>query len=303
MSTNHRVLLVVNPISGGRDKTATINQISQILRKEEYDFRIFRTSGEHDKEDISNVVEEYNPSRIFIIGGDGTIKLLAEILKNNTIPLAIFPAGSANGLAENLDLPSGIQELTKIALGDHFVELDTISVNNELCLHISDVGLNAALIKNYHEGNIRGKLGYILQSIPTLIKSDFPFHFKIEKEGRTLHRNAVLLAIANARRYGTGSTINPTGKYDDGLFEILIFKEFNIPEILKTFRENAELSKDFVEIFSASEVKIECTRNIPFQVDGEYRGEVRKVHAKISPIKMKIAVPEKKDGNKVKVLS
>lgn len=302
MSINQKVLLVVNPVSGGRDKASAINQIRELLNQNEKDLKIFKTTGEHDKQNLLQIVEDYQPSRVFIMGGDGTIKLMAEILMDNKIPLAIFPAGSANGLAENLDLPSDIPELVKIGLSDNFVELDTISVNNELCLHISDVGLNAALIKNYHEGNVRGKLGYILQSIPTLIKSEFPFHFRIEKEGKTLHRHAVLLAIANARRYGTGSTINPRGKYDDGLFEILIFKEFNIPAILKTFMEDMDMSEDFVEIFSASEVSIESTRNIPFQVDGEYRGEVRKVNAFISPIKIKIAVPEKKATQKVKVL-
>jgi diacylglycerol kinase family enzyme len=49
-----------------------------------------------------------------------------------------------------------------------------------------------------------------------------------------------------------------------------------------------------VEIFSASEVNIECEKNIPFQIDGEYRGEVKQVHAEISPIKIKIPVPQKK---------
>lgn len=297
MSTNHRVLLVVNPISGGKDKAPIIEQIEKSLREKNYDLRIYQTSGSHDKEELYQVVNDYRPTRVFIIGGDGTIKLMAEILKNDEIPLAIFPAGSANGLAENLNLPTDYAELIEIGLGENFKELDTISINNELCLHISDVGLNAALIKNYSEGNIRGKLGYIIQSIPTLIKSEFPFHFKIEIEGRTLHRNAVLLAVANARKYGTGSTINPQGKYDDGLFEVLVFKELDITEILKTFREKVELSKDFLEIFSTSEVHIECTKNIPFQVDGEYRGEVKKVHAHISPVKIKIAVPKKKSQN------
>ncbi len=299
MSTNNRVLLVVNPISGGKDKTPIIEEVTDTLRDRDYDIHIFKTTGQQDKEELTRVVNDYRPSRVFIVGGDGTIKLMAEILKNDSVPLAIFPAGSANGLAENLNLPTNNAELIEIGLSENFKELDTISVNNELCLHISDVGLNAALIKNYSEGNIRGKLGYIIQSIPTLIKSEFPFHFKIEMEGRTLHRNAVLLAIANARKYGTGSTINPHGKYDDGLFEVLVFKEFNIPEILKTFREKVELSKDFLEIFSASEVSIECTKKIPFQIDGEYRGEVKKVEAYISPVKIKIAVPQKKEQIKL----
>ena len=293
MSANHRVLLVVNPISGGRDKTSIIENVKKAASEKKYELQIYYTSGKRDKEDLTQVVEAYKPGRILTAGGDGTIKLIAEILKDDSIPLGIFPAGSANGLAENLNLPTDIPKLTQIALGNNFIHLDTISVNHELCLHISDIGLNAALIKNYEEGNIRGKMGYLIQSIPTLIKADFPFHFSIEQEGRTMHRKAVLLAIANAKKYGTGSTINPQGKYDDGVFEVLAFKEFNIPQILRTFRENVELSKDFVEIFSASEIKITCPKNVPFQIDGEYRGEVKEVHAKISEVKVRIAVPEK----------
>lgn len=297
MSINQRVLLVVNPISGGRDKKVIIDQISRSLTRHNWDFEIFTTTGTNDKKTLSDHIDRYLPNRIFVIGGDGTIKLLAEILEDDQIPLAIFPEGSANGLAENLNLPTEVPQLVDIGLSNNFVDLDTISINDELCLHISDFGLNAALIKKYHEGNIRGKLGYFLQSIPTLIQSEFPFQFKIEKEGKTLHRNAVLLAIANARRYGTGSTINPQGKFNDGLFEILIFKELNIPEILKTFREKVELSKDFLEVFSASEVSIECSKKIPFQIDGEYRGDLKKVKASISPFRVKIAVPLKKPVN------
>lgn len=289
--------MVVNPISGGKDKTPIIEHVSKTLKDEPATLEIFKTSGKRDKEDLTSVIEEYDPTRILIVGGDGSIKLVAEILKGDQVPLGIFPAGSANGLAENLDLPTNIAELTRIALGDHFVELDTIKINHELCLHISDIGLNAALIKNYEEGNIRGKLGYLIQSVPTLIKSDFPFQFTIEKEGRTIHKKAVLVAIANARKYGTGSTINPHGKYDDGQFEILVFKEFNFTQILRTFFEDVELSEDFVEIFSASKATIACEKNIPFQIDGEYRGDVRHVEAEISPYKVKIAVPEIK-GNK-----
>lgn len=296
MTTNHRVLMVVNPISGGIDKEPIIDHVTKTLEDQEGTLKIYKTSGERDKEELTKIIKEYQPNRIFAVGGDGTIKLIAEIITDDPVPLGIFPAGSANGLAENLDIPRDIPEMTKIALGNHFIYLDTITVNHELCLHISDIGLNAALIKNYEEGNIRGKLGYLIQSIPTLIESDFPFQFKIDKEGKTLHRKAVLLGIANARRYGTGSTINPKGKYDDGKFEILVFKKFNIPQILQTFREDAELDEDFVEIFSASEIDIECDKNIPFQVDGEYRGEVKKVSAKISDFKIRIAVPEKKTG-------
>ncbi len=291
MKDFNRVLMVVNPISGGRDKSVFIEEVEEEVRRRGSDFRLFETSGHNDKEALEDVVKRYAPQRILSVGGDGTIKLIAEVTQSENIVIGIFPAGSANGLAENLDLPSDISDLTKVALGEKFTQLDVILINGEFCLHISDIGLNAALIKNYHEGNIRGKLGYLIQSIPTLINSDFPFEFEIETNGKIFKRTAVLIAVANARKYGTGATINPHGKYNDGKFEILIFKEFNIPQILQTFREDVEISEDFLEIIPAVEARITSSKNIPFQIDGEYRGDVKEVRAKIASVKMKIAIP------------
>jgi diacylglycerol kinase (ATP) len=291
MADFSRVLMVVNPISGGKDKTDLIDEVKTIITEKGLEVKIFLTTGKEDKEALRKEIEKFDPQRILSIGGDGTIKLISEILTDDSIPVGIFPAGSANGLAENLDLPTDIRELTEVALGDNFVHLDTILVNEEFCLHISDIGLNAELIKNYQEGNIRGKLGYLIQSIPTLINSDFPFEFNIEVDGKKISRKAVLIAIANAKKYGTGANINPNGRYDDGKFEILIFKEFNIPQILKTFREQVEIDEDFLEILPAVEARISSNKNIPFQIDGEYRGDIQEVRAIISPVKMRIAVP------------
>lgn len=292
MTTKYRVLFVVNPISGGKDKADLVDHIKQRLEEKEGELYIFYTKGKNDKEEITKVCDNFKPHRILIAGGDGTLKLLAEILKNDSIPIGLFPAGSANGLAENLQLSTNVKENADIALGDHFIHVDCIDVNGELCLHISDIGLNAALIKNYEEGNIRGKLGYLIQSLPTLIKTDYPFSFTIKNGEETLSRQAVLLAIANAKKYGTGSKINPNGNFRDGKFEVLVFKKLDLPQILKTFREDVEIDEDFLEIFSASEVTIECDKEVPFQIDGEYRGQVRKVSARISPYQIKMAVPE-----------
>lgn len=292
MSTKYRVLFVVNPISGGKDKGDIVDHVKERLKQKKGELYILYTKGKNDKEEITRVIGNFEPHRILIAGGDGTLKLLAEILKDDSIPIGLFPAGSANGLAENLQLSTNVEKNADTALGNNFIHVDCIDVNGELCLHISDIGLNAALIKNYEEGNIRGKLGYFIQSLPTLLKTDYPFSFTIKYGGETFTREAVLLAIANAKKYGTGSKINPDGNFRDGKFEVLVFKKLDLPQILETFSEDVEIDQDFLEIFSASEVTIECAKEVPFQIDGEYRGQVREVSAKISPYQIKMAVPE-----------
>src|SRR5690606_2435569 len=100
-----------------------------------------------DVSDLGKTIQEINPDRIICAGGDGTIKLVAEALQSRKIPVGIIPAGSANGLATNLGIPATLQEQIKNALGDTLNEIDIILLDNEVCLHMSDFGLNAELIR------------------------------------------------------------------------------------------------------------------------------------------------------------
>lgn len=293
MSGIKNVLLVVNPISGALDKTNLIQQIEIEVKKIEASLAIFQTTGMEDLLNLEKRIQELKPCRILIAGGDGTIKLTAEALKTEEIPVGIIPAGSANGLASNLNLPLTLEEQIHTALGTTFQKIDIIVINDEYCLHIADFGINAELIGKYAESNIRGKLGYVLHSIPTLIESEYPFQFKIEANNQTFKKEGILLAIANANSYGTGAKVNPKGKIDDGYFEILIFKHFDIFKILKTLRNEVDYDPEFMETISTKEAIISCTSPVAFQIDGEYLGRKESISAKILPTKLTIAVPQK----------
>ncbi|MFD1095674.1 diacylglycerol/lipid kinase family protein [Salegentibacter chungangensis] len=286
-------LLIVNPISGGMNKKHLINEIEEELDDEKHPLEIYYTQGVNDKENIQNLIEDINPGRVLVAGGDGTIKIAAEAVGDRDIPLGIIPAGSANGLAVNLGLPKNIREQIHTALGEHFMETDILDINGESCLHMSDLGINAELIQNYEHSPIRGKVGYMLQSIPTLIKSKYPFEFKIETQEGVIKREGILLAFANASKYGTGSMVNPEGKMNDGIFEVLVFKHFDFFQILNTLRDDAKLDSDFIEIIPTKWAKVSCETPVAFQIDGEYMGESKNIDVKILPKKIKIAVPEK----------
>src|SRR5690606_4337391 len=102
-------------------------------------------------------------------------------------------------------------------------------------------------VKNYENSSMRGKLGYALQTIPTLVESDFPYHFSIEINGETIQKEGIMIAFANAKQFGTGAIINPDGKMDDDIFEVLLFKKMNVIDILKTLSETFERDSEFVE--------------------------------------------------------
>lgn len=292
MISENYILLVVNPISGDCDKDPIITSVKTEAVKRNYEFRLYKTTGKGDLENIKDIINKKEPFRLLVAGGDGTISMVAECILGTGICLGILPAGSANGMAVNFNLPETLTEQIEIALSDCTLKIDVLYINDKLCLHIADMGINAELIKNYEDSGIRGKFGYFLQSIPTLLNSDSPFDFTIETEKETVEETGILLAIANANKFGTGANINPKGKINDGKFEILIFKNLDFFEIFKTMREKPEMSSDFVHIISSNKAKISCANKVPFQIDGEFMGEIGEVFAKIEKEKLLVAVPQ-----------
>jgi YegS/Rv2252/BmrU family lipid kinase len=292
MNSENYILLVVNPISGDSDKSPIITSVKEEAKSRKINFKLYETSGKKDKEAIESIIKEIKPSRILVAGGDGTISLVAECILGTEICLGIIPAGSANGMAVNFNLPQTLPEQIEIALSDCTMKLDALFINDKICLHIADLGINAELIRNYEDSGIRGKMGYFLQSIPTLFNSDSPFHFSVETEEGTFEETGILLAIANANKFGTGATINPNGKMNDGKFEILIFKNLDFIEIFKTINDKPEMSDDFVRVVSTNKAKINSIKKIPFQIDGEFLGEIDEATATIEKESLLMALPE-----------
>jgi diacylglycerol kinase (ATP) len=287
----NQVLLIVNPISGDLDKKQIIQLARDYAKTHQITIHLFATTGKEDVQKIQDRLKSLKIERIIAIGGDGTINLVAKAIKSYSIPLGIIPAGSANGLATNFGIPESLEEQVKIAFGDTIFEMDLLNMNDDICLHLSDFGVNAELIQNYEDSRFRGKFGYLLQSLPTLINSEYPFDFEVETNFKKRQTSGALLAIANANKYGTGANINPKGKMDDGKFEIIIYRKLDLAEIIKTVRNETDVNSDVVEVFQAKAAKITCKIPVAFQIDGEFKGEISEVKISIMDEKLKVVVP------------
>jgi diacylglycerol kinase family enzyme len=278
------ILLVVNPISGGVEKSKLIDATALFATKENLNLVLYTTSGVDDILKIKALYKQYNPERIIIAGGDGTLKMVAEATEGQDVIFGILPAGSSNGLAVDLDLMKTLDENLEIAFHNNYIELDTIIINNQKCLHLSDLGLNAELVKNYEKSNTRGKWGYFLQIVNTLVDSGEPFKAVITVNDSIIECDARMIVIANSSKYGTGITINPEGVMYDGKFELVIFGEI--------IMGNMPLNREDIEIVSTEKATIKTNLPVDFQVDGEYCGTETALEISISPHKIKVAVPD-----------
>ncbi len=284
------VIVVLNPISGDIDKEAILEKVVQFSKSMHIKIALYTTTGTDDVSKLKALYAIHNPERIIIIGGDGTIKMVAEAMKNQDVILGILPAGSANGLAVDLDLILTEEENLKIAFFNPYKEIDLILINDKISIHLSDLGINAALIKNYEKGSLRGKWGYALQAINTWIDYDQPFLSKIEVNNRTVTCTARMVGIANSKRYGSGVEINPMGVMDDGKFELILIKNLDLMLLGKMFMGIMPIDSGDIEIISSNKATITTNAPVSFQMDGEYCGEVTHLSVSILQKALKVAV-------------
>lgn len=285
------ILFVVNPISGDLDKSDLVGAVEEFATTNHFDLKVYETTGKNDIKNIRTRYDEFQPERIIVAGGDGTIKMVAEAVEEHDVIIGILPAGSANGLSVDLNLPDGIEENLKVAFLNHYIEMDMICINGKKSIHLSDLGLNANLVKNYEQSDVRGFWGYALQAFTALKESEEPFVATISANNKIVEHTARMIVVANSQKYGTGVIINPNGSMNDGKFELVILKSLDLLLIGKIITGNMPIDSDDIIIISTDKAEIKTDYPVNFQIDGEYCGAQKSLEIHILHKQMKIAVP------------
>ena len=239
---------------------------------------------------IRDKINLYKPDRVIAVGGDGTVKLVAESLLDLNIPLGIIAAGSANGMAKELNLPFTISNALDVIIAGYTKHISLIRINNELCIHLSDIGFNAFVVKKFEAGKRRGMWGYI-KAAWQVLRMNRKMSVRILADEKPIIRSAAMIVIANATRYGSGAIINPIGSLDDNVFEVIIVKEVSMKELFKMLVTHSNYDPQKTELLQASALQIQSKHKVHFQVDGEYLGKTNSIEATILPQALPVLVP------------
>lgn len=285
-----KILFVVNPGSGN----GSINwkdEINNYFAESPHYIEQFELPNPCNKQAIADKIISFKPDRVVATGGDGTVKLAAECIPDQKMSLGILPAGSANGLAKELGIPSTPKEALDVATGNYQQTIHLVKVNNEICIHLSDIGFNAYVVKKFDQLDHRGMWGYIKAAWKVLWQHD-KMELSIQVDDNYIRREAAMVVIANATRYGSGALINPAGRLDDDLFEVVVVKKISLAETFKMMVTHRPYDKTKTELFQTRGLTIQTKKKVHFQVDGEYLGKVKRVEAKLLPRAITIALPE-----------
>ncbi|KAA5533336.1 diacylglycerol kinase family lipid kinase [Taibaiella lutea] len=287
VTSKRKILFAINKAAGNNTMDCPALIPSFFEDKKEIQYLLFDLPADNLKEALKESIASFEPDIVVAVGGDGTIKLVAEVVMQTSIAIGVIPAGSANGMAKELKIPLEPLEALELIVKGIAKPIHLTRVNNKLCIHLSDIGFNASLVKRFQNMEHRGMWGYVKAAW-----SELWHHSKMQASfvlnNQKIKRDAVMIVVANATSYGTGITVNPVGKLDDRLFEIIIIRKISLAEILKMRFSTGVFHPEKTEVFQTNHVTIHSRKKVHFQVDGEYYGKVNELIAEVIPDAIKI---------------
>jgi YegS/Rv2252/BmrU family lipid kinase len=283
---------IVNPASGRGRVTASLQEALERLSSAGHEGCIHTTAGAGDATAIARGLPA--AAAVVAVGGDGTVREVAEGLLGRSIPLAILPAGTENLVAKQLQIDASPVRLVGMLLNPEIREIDVGLVGQRVFLVVVGVGFDAEVVRNLtqrRQGHIT-HLDYFLPVWRSFWSHRFP-RLRVMADGRTVFDEEGLVFVGNMPHYGLGLRILKNAVADDGLLDICIFKCRSRLKLLShAFRatRGRHLTSNDVLYLRAREVRVSSYAPVPFEVDGDDGGDLP-ADIRLSSQKLQILVP------------
>lgn len=266
-----RILFIVNPISGGQEKTFIPSLVDEFLDHAIFDAEIIFTERVGHATELAKQAILDGFDIIASVGGDGTINEIASVLESTDKKMAIIPSGSGNGLARTLNIPIDKKKAISNLNLLRTIRIDSGTFNERKFFNVAGIGFDAHISALFANHKTRGFSGYIRTTLDE-IKNYKPQNYTIIVDGVTYERVAFMLSIANSSQYGNNAHISPLASVNDGLLDVCIIKPFPLFKFpllgFKLFSKTVHNSV-YIEILKGKNISIIRAEEGPIHIDGE----------------------------------
>lgn len=279
-----KISLISNPHagSGGRRRAAQIERFCELLRAREIEVEVLSTSAPHDATRLAAEAADAGVAEVVVSGGDGTINEALQGLINKRVRLGIWPAGTANVLARELQLPFDAEGAADvIARGATRCIYAGCATNDESGARryfflMAGIGLDASVVEGVRPRLKRrvGEGAYWASGLEHLMRWQ-PLPFEIEIEGQTYP--ATFAAVGKAAHYGGDISVTPRARLDEPEFEICIVNSHSRVRFLyllaHALRRNG-VRREMASVRYVRATRARATGEARVQVDGELIGRL-----------------------------
>lgn len=291
-----RFYFIVNTRSGNYFKWLVQMRIGEFLTNE-------GVSGEfhylRDTETLrARLHEAYDDGfrNFVVVGGDGSVSLVASELRGRDCLIGIVPVGTSNMLAQLLGIPLGARRSLELLLAPNRVSaVDALNIDGRLFFLNASAGLSSFSISDIRteEKTYFKLLAYVFAVIRSMRKARTR-RFTLTIDGHVSEIEAAELFVDNAGALGMPQLRTSGARLDDGQAEICCVNKGTPPEFGKAVLDVLLVRKrrqSLRYIASARVVTVDCAERIPVQADGDAIGHTP-VEIQVVPGVTKFIVPQ-----------
>ncbi|MBP3305461.1 MAG: YegS/Rv2252/BmrU family lipid kinase [Oscillospiraceae bacterium] len=273
-------LFIINPAAGSHDQTEEYRaSIVEACEKRGLSYQIRVSAAPGDCTRITREAAETGREyRVYACGGDGTLnEVVAGAAGRGNVAVTAFTGGSGNDFVKIFSETEPFRRIDRLLDADE-TEFDLIRCNDDYCLNICSVGLDARIgtdVANYKRRPfLQGFRAYAASTVVNVIRG-IGEHYVVEVNGETLDARQTMICVCNGRYYGGGFNPVPTADPTDGTLDVLIVKEVSRLQVVQVVgKYKAGKYTDFPNLFRhlrTDHIRILCDKPTAINLDGELR--------------------------------
>lgn len=225
-------------------------KIEPVLRGSLGDLEIELTRGPRDAERIAREAVRSGTRRLIVAGGDGTGSEVVTGLLSADLgeyaELGFLPLGSGCDFARGLGLPRDPEKMVGLLRDGDTMRIDAGRVQytddegqprTGYFLNIGSFGISGLTDRMVNQAGKRLGPGaaFVIGTLRA-IASYRPAEVEIDVDGEPFYRGPLSMAVAaNGRYFGSGMTVAPGARIDDGSFEVVVVGELSKPRLIAAF--------------------------------------------------------------------
>jgi diacylglycerol kinase (ATP) len=271
-----RVLAIVNPVAG---KTCKYWPALKPILKRRYDTQIQMTERRNHATSIA--AEAQNVDVIASVGGDGTLNEIVNGVMGKDIMLSVIPTGTANDFVKSAELYTDCFTAARNIQCSNIKRVDAGSIMFEdktrYFIGVAGMGFDGLVSKTTSKIN-KPKMG----TVPYLlgILKHFAEYKSVDVsltvDDTHINQKIMFVDVANGKYVGSGMTIAPYARVDDGLFDVIVIGNFGRIESLMRLPmlyRGTHLKSSKVGFVRGRHVELKSETPLSIHAEGEYLGQ------------------------------
>ncbi len=305
VSRMNDVMIIANPSSGQKQSEEYAGYVQDYYKKKNKSVTLNFTEKLEDIGAYAKKASEDHYKTIIVLGGDGTISELANSLKDNDYrpEIGIIPTGTANNIANGLNIPSNLNRAVESLDYSHPQKTDAGLINDRIFMSSVSAGTitESAWQVTKEQKESYGAAAYFIEGLKSLRNED-SYRFKLIIDGKTIEADLNVLLVGVSDSIIGIDGFFDSARYNDGKLHLFGLKSSTLSEKLtilpSIFRNENEFNKNqdlaFTMPFEEAEIHLK-EKVAHLAMDGE-KGPDFPVNIKVLPGYFTFLVPEEKTG-------